>query len=63
MAGIRDELRTSRVMAGAAHGPAVASVGGAAIAPRAIRGLFTAAFLAIYKLHTHAPKSIRKLHL
>ena len=44
MAGIRDELRTSRVMAGAAHGPAVASVGGAAIAPRAIRGLFTAAF-------------------
>ena len=41
MAGIRDELRTSRVMAGAALGPAVASVGGAAIAPRAIRGLFT----------------------
>ena len=37
MAGIRDELRTSRPAAGAAIGPAVASVGGAAIAPRAIR--------------------------
>ena len=36
MAGIRDELRTSRAAAGAAIGPAVASVGGAAIAPRAI---------------------------
>ena len=36
-AGIRDELQTSRVVAGGAIGPAVASVGGAAIAPRAIR--------------------------
>ena len=48
MAGIRDELRTSRVVrwrgAPSRIGPAVASVGGAAIAPRAIRGLFTAAF-------------------
>ena len=48
MAGIRDELRTSRVMAGAALGPAVASVGGAAIAPRAIRGLFTAEVYCTY---------------
>ena len=38
ISGIRDELRTSRVVAGGAIGPAVASVGGAAIAPRAIRG-------------------------
>ena len=37
MAGIREELRTSRAAAGTAIGPAVASVGGAAIAPRAIR--------------------------
>ena len=36
-AGTRDELRTSRAAAGGAIGPAVASVGGAAIAPRAIR--------------------------
>ena len=41
VAGTRDVFHTVEAAAGTATGPALASVGGAATAPPAIRGLFT----------------------
>ena len=41
VAGTRDVFHTVATAAGTATGPALASVGGAATAPPAIRGLFT----------------------